>query len=153
MCSGQSALRIIGENTVVYGHTLQLGTEGGSGMGAVTYAVTSGTGEAVLYHVSSGGSGGGGGTTRYTVSFETNGGSKISNQTAAKNSAIKEPTAPTKEGFDFAGWYADKELKTKYDFSEKVTKNFMLYAAWTEKDKSENQIILTIGEMEAKVFG
>ncbi len=89
----------------------------------------------------------------YTVRFETNGGSKISNQTAAKNSAIKEPAAPTKEGFDFAGWYADKELKTKYDFSEKVRKNFMLYAAWTEKDKSENQIILTIGEMEAKVFG
>lgn len=33
---------------------------------------------------------------------------------------MKEPTAPTKEGFDFVGWYTDKELKTKYDFSAKV---------------------------------
>ena len=53
------------------------------------------TGEVTLYRVTSSG-GGGGGTTRYTVSFETNGGSKISKQTAARNTTLKEPTAPTK---------------------------------------------------------
>ena len=98
-------------------------------------------------------SSGGGGTTRYTVSFETNGGSELSKQTVTRNTAVKEPTVPTKEGFDFAGWYADKELKTKYDFSAKVTKSITLYAAWTEKDNSINQIILTIGEKDALVFG
>ena len=98
-------------------------------------------------------SSGGGGTTRYAVSFETNGGSELSKQTVTRNTAIKEPTAPTKEGFDFAGWYTDKELKEKYDFSAKVTKNITLYAAWTEKDNSVNQIILTIGEKSALVFG
>ena len=97
--------------------------------------------------------GGGGGTTRYTVSFDTNGGSKLSNQTVTRNSVIKEPTTPTKDGFDFAGWYTDKGLKTKYDFSAKVTKSMTLYAAWTEKDNSINQIILTIGEKAAQVFG
>ncbi len=104
---------------------------------------------------STGGSGGGGGrsTSRYTVSFESNGGSKVSNQTVTRNSVMKEPTAPTKENFDFDGWYSDKELKTKYDFSEKVTKSFRLYAKWTEKDDSVNQIILTIGEKAAQVFG
>ena len=66
---------------------------------------------------------------------------------------MKEQTAPTKENFDFDGWYSDKELKTKYDFSEKVTKSFRLYAKWTEKDESVNQIILTIGEKAAQVFG
>ena len=98
---------------------------------------------------------GGGGTTRYTVSFDTNGGSKLSNQTVTRNSVIKEPTTPTKDGFDFAGWYTDKELKTKYDFSAKVTKSMTLYAAWAEKktDNSENQIILTIGKKDASVFG
>lgn len=100
-------------------------------------------------------SGGGGGTTRYTVSFDTNGGSKLSNQTVTRNSVIKEPATPTKEGFDFAGWYTDKELKTKYDFSARVTKSVTLYAAWTEKktDSPINQIILTIGEKSALVFG
>lgn len=66
---------------------------------------------------------------------------------------MAEPTTPTKEGFDFAGWYTDKELKEKYDFSSKVTKNLTLYAAWTEKDNSENQLILKIGEKSAQVFG
>ena len=104
---------------------------------------------------STGGSGGGGGrsTSRYTVSFESNGGSKVSNQTVTRNSVMKEPTAPTKEKFDFDGWYSDKELKTKYDFSAKVTKSFTLYAKWTEKDNSVNQIILTIGKKDAQVFG
>ena len=44
----QQALRITGGTTVVYGETLQLGTSGGNGNGAVTYAVTNGTGEATI---------------------------------------------------------------------------------------------------------
>ena len=44
----QQALRITGGETVVYGQTLQLGTSGGTGTGAVTYAVTNGTGEATI---------------------------------------------------------------------------------------------------------
>lgn len=86
---------------------------------------------------SSGGNGGGGGNVRYTVSFETNGGNDIASKTVTKNSVIKEPELPIKDGFDFEGWYTDKELKTKYDFTEKVTKNFTLYAKWTEKDNGE----------------
>ena len=111
------------------------------------------TGTIRLYRRSSGGGGGGRSTSRYTVSFESNGGSKVSNQTVTRNSVMKEPTAPTKENFDFDGWYSDKELKTKYDFSAKVTKSFTLYAKWTEKDNSVNQIILTIGKKDAQVFG
>ena len=95
----------------------------------------------------------GGGTTRYTVSFDTNGGSLTASERVKRNGTLTEPTAPTKDGFDFAGWYADKELKEKYDFSAKVTKSMTLYAAWTEKDNSVNQIILTIGEKSARVFG
>lgn len=86
---------------------------------------------------SSGGNGGGGGNVHYTVSFETNGGNDIASKTVTKNSVIKEPESPIKAGFDFEGWYTDKGLKTKYDFTEKVTKNFTLYAKWTEKDNGE----------------
>ena len=98
--------------------------------------------------------GGGSGTAvSYTVSFETNGAGKIDSMTVAKNGVIKEPKTPAKEGFAFAGWFTDKALKTKYDFSEKVTKSFTLYAAWEEKDDSLRQIILTVGKKEALVFG
>ena len=44
----QAALTLTGGTTVVYGQTLQLGTSGGSGTGAVTYAVANGTGEATI---------------------------------------------------------------------------------------------------------
>ena len=109
------------------------------------------TGTIKLYSKSSGG--GGGGAPRYSISFETNGGSKVESQSVIKNNTVKEPAAPTREGFDFAGWYSDKALKEEYDFSEKVTGRLTLYAAWEEKDETENQMILTIGEKAAKVFG
>ena len=117
-------------------------------------------------------SGGSGSTKRYTVSFNTNGGNKITSQTVAKDNSVKEPTAPIKENFEFAGWYTDKELTTKYDFTEKVTKSFKLYAKWTEQKQendgsedvvnnnsgnenkeSSNTIVLTIDEHDALVYG
>lgn len=117
-------------------------------------------------------SGGSGRTKRYTVSFNTNGGNKITSQTVAKDNSVKEPTAPIKENFEFAGWYTDKELTTKYDFTEKVTKSFTLYAKWTEQKQenggsedvvnnnsgnenkeSSNTIVLTIDEHDALVYG
>lgn len=105
----------------------------------------------------SGGNKGGGGsstvTSSYSVTFNTNGGSTIAKETVEANSVLEKPTAPTKEGYDFAGWYTDKELTTAYDFTAKVTKNLTLYAAWAEKGDEANQIILTIGEKTAKAFG
>lgn len=44
----QAALRVTGGTTVVYGETLQLGSSGGSGTGKAAYAVTNGTGEAII---------------------------------------------------------------------------------------------------------
>ena len=79
------------------------------------------------------GGGGGGRTTRFTVKFDSNGGSNVSSQTVVRNNSVTEPAEPTKEGFKFNGWYLDKDLTEKYDFSERVTKDITLYAAWTEK--------------------
>ncbi len=79
--------------------------------------------------------GGGGGVSTYTIKFETNGGSAIKTITVNKNAVATEPTAPTKDGFKFDGWYTDKELTTAYDFTAKVTKNFTLYAKWTKIEK------------------
>jgi len=74
----------------------------------------------------------GGGTTRYTVKFDTDDGSNVASKTVTRNSKVAEPTAPTKDGFTFEGWYTDKELTTAYDFDTKVTKSFTLYAKWKE---------------------
>ncbi len=82
---------------------------------------------------SSTGGGGGGGASSYTVKFETNGGSKV-DSVSTTGSAISEPTAPTRDGYTFDGWYTDKELTTAYEFSSKVTKTFTLYAKWLETE-------------------
>lgn len=74
-------------------------------------------------------------TSKFTVSFETNGAGKISSQTIQKNNTATEPQKPTKEGYTFDGWYSDKGLTKKYDFSEKITKNITLYAKWTENEE------------------
>ena len=44
----QQALKLTGGTTVVYGQTLQLGTSGGSGTGAVTYTITDVDGQATI---------------------------------------------------------------------------------------------------------
>ena len=143
-----------------------------SGAQTVTNEADSATITAVYAATGSKSSGGSGSTKRYTVSFNTNGGNKITSQTVAKDNSVKEPTAPIKENFEFAGWYTDKELTTKYDFTEKVTKSFTLYAKWTEqkqenggsgdvvnnnsgneKKESSNTIVLTIDEHDALVYG
>ena len=143
-----------------------------SGAQTVTNEADSTTITAVYAATGSKSSGGSGSTKRYTVSFNTNGGNKITSQTVAKDNSAKEPTAPIKENFEFAGWYTDKELTTKYDFTEKVTKSFKLYAKWTEQKQenggsedvvnnnsgnenkeSSNTIVLTIDEHDALVYG
>ena len=98
-------------------------------------------------------SSGGSLTARYTVTFDSNGGSVVSNQTVNKNTTIKEPEEPQKEGYNFAGWFTDKELTEKFDFSTKITKNITLYAKWENEENTKNQIIFTIGKKEAMVFG
>ena len=80
------------------------------------------------------GSVGGGAASQFIVKFDTNGGSKIANVTVKKGETLTKPADPTKEGFDFGGWYTDKALTKAYDFATPVTKSFTLYAKWTEGD-------------------
>ncbi len=67
---------------------------------------------------------------KYTVSFNTRGGSNVGSQTVAFGGTAERPEDPTREGFSFAGWFADEDLSTVYDFSKPVTKELTLYAGW-----------------------
>lgn len=70
---------------------------------------------------------------KYTVKFDSNGGSKIEDQIIVDgNNAIK-PKDPIKEGYIFDGWYMDSEFKETFDFKMGITKNVTLYAKWTNK--------------------
>ena len=68
---------------------------------------------------------------KYTVTFESNGGSAIEPREIEVGSTITEPTAPIKEDFSLAGWYKDAGLSSRWDFSSDiVTGDITLYAKW-----------------------
>ena len=83
----------------------------------------------------SGGSGGGGGSrkpsvTYYTLHFETNGGSAITDMREASNTRISlTKYVPTRHGHTFIGWYSDQSLTNQIS-EVSLTKNMTVYAGW-----------------------
>jgi len=66
-----------------------------------------------------------------TVTFNSNGGSHVSSQTLLKGERIQRPADPTKNGFDFAGWYTDNEsFYEPYDFDYVPIMSMILHANW-----------------------
>lgn len=65
----------------------------------------------------------------FTVTFDVNGGvGTVEPKTVKSGELISEPTAPTKEGFVFGGWYLGEE---KWDFGKNtVSDNITLVAKW-----------------------
>ena len=74
-----------------------------------------------------------------TISFESNGGTKVDSITADIGSEIVEPNVPIKEGYNFVGWYLDNEtFENKYEFNGMPDEDIILYAKW---DLIERKII------------
>ena len=47
---------------------------------------------------------------------------------------IEAPEIPTRQGYNFGGWYTDETYETAWDFAnDKVTENITLYAQWNKK--------------------
>lgn len=81
----------------------------------------------------SGNSGSSTGTVSYKLCFETNGGTKISDTYKENGTDIDLVSyKPTREGYEFDGWYSDKEL-TKKITSIKISKDTTIFAKWVEK--------------------
>ena len=73
----------------------------------------------------------------FTITFYTDGGSSVEPVKVASkvypNAAIFIPTqTPEREGFDFAGWYADMERTEIWTASSEVVSDTTLYAVWNE---------------------
>ncbi|WP_277118158.1 S-layer homology domain-containing protein [Anaerotignum faecicola] len=83
----------------------------------------------------SSGSGGGGGSrkpsvTYYTLHFETNGGSAITDMREENNTRISlTKYVPTRQGYTFIGWYSDHNLTNQVS-EVSLTKNMTVYAGW-----------------------
>ncbi|PKL31591.1 hypothetical protein CVV43_01825 [Candidatus Saccharibacteria bacterium HGW-Saccharibacteria-1] len=74
-----------------------------------------------------------GNSPRYSVIFNSQGGSAVTSQNLEVGEKITEPTAPTKLGSVFAGWYKEASYTNAWNFSnDTVTANTTLYAKWLD---------------------
>ena len=73
-------------------------------------------------------------TPKYTVTFNTDGGSTVASQTVESGQKATRPAAdPTLEGSWFLGWYSDEGLAKKFDFNTPITTATTVYAKWSYK--------------------
>ena len=71
----------------------------------------------------------------YKVTFDTDGGSSIDDQTIVYEGKVVKPSDPTKDNYDFKGWYKDSGYSTEFDFNtEIITSATTIYAKWEEKE-------------------
>lgn len=89
---------------------------------------------ALLYEkaASSGGgysSGGGSSSSKYTLHYESNGGTSYKDESYSSGTTVTLDKAPVRESYTFTGWYADKALTDKIT-NVKMTGNKTVYAGW-----------------------
>lgn len=80
---------------------------------------------------------------KYTVTFDSQGGSHVSSQTVKEGTTISLPT-PTRDGYKFLGWYTEADGGNKVT-SLTVTKNVTLYAHWEKEQGSVVENIVIAG--------
>lgn len=74
-------------------------------------------------------------TNKYTITFDTAGGSEIAPITQDYGTAITAPADPTREGYTFIGW--DKKIPTTMP-----AENITLKARWKDIEKPTGEIII-----------
>ena len=67
---------------------------------------------------------------KYTVTFNSAGGSAVSSQTVTEGSKVSMPSTPKRDGYNFGGWLLNGSA---YDFNSSVNGDITLVAKWNQK--------------------
>ncbi len=89
---------------------------------------------------------------RHTVTFKSNGGTDVAGQLVKRGGYVTEPEDPTREGYEFDGWYIDEDLTEEFDFDSKVTGRLTLYASWIETDEETDEEVIEETEVKEMIF-
>ena len=79
----------------------------------------------------------------FTVTFDTHGRGKTPEpQTVYEGNRVSKPSEdPVAEGYTFDGWYADEDLTTKWDFTNRtVTQDTTIYGKFTQQTAKPNNL-------------
>ena len=74
---------------------------------------------------------------QFTITFDTQGGSKIEPIKIKAGATITLPNNPTKEGYVFEGWYLSDALVEEFNITKTITGDITLYAKWIEDNGQE----------------
>lgn len=66
--------------------------------------------------------------TYVNVTFDTDGGTAIAAQKIRSGSTATKPADPTKDGYDFKGWFTDNTFLTPFNFADPITTDTTVYA-------------------------
>ena len=72
------------------------------------------------------------------ITYNSDGGTYIAPVFVGPNANTVEPTAPTRPGYTFLGWYNGN---TKFTFGSKLTDNVTLTAKWQVNDNTQYKVI------------
>ena len=71
----------------------------------------------------------------YTVTFDSRGGTDVVSQEKMYGDLVDVPQPPTREGYEFSGWYADENCMYEWDMeSHTVSDSMTLYAGWEKTE-------------------
>ncbi len=69
----------------------------------------------------------------FTVTFDSQGGSDIAPVKVKRGQVVSEPAKPTKEGYEFIGWFPLLTATDPWDFGfDVITEDTTIYARWKE---------------------
>jgi uncharacterized repeat protein (TIGR02543 family) len=82
---------------------------------------------------------------RFTVSFNSQGGSAVSSALYFTNESVTAPSAPTRGGYSFNGWFETATAATQvaFPYSYPTLGNFTLYAQWSLTPVASAAVVVT----------
>ena len=70
----------------------------------------------------------------FTITFDSKGGTDVPAQNQMYGELLKVPENPTREGYEFTGWYTDYACLERWDVeSDTIEGDMTLYAGWTAR--------------------
>ena len=71
----------------------------------------------------------------FTITFDSKGGTDVAPQNQMYGELLKAPEEPTREGYEFTGWYLDHACDEEWNQDEDIIESdFTLYAGWEKKN-------------------
>ena len=104
---------------------------------------------------STGGGSSSGHSTRYTLHYESNGGTTYKDERCSSGTKVTLDKTPTRESYTFTGWYADKALTQKIT-TVTMNSDKTVYAGWEatgvpDKLNGDDHFAYVIGYPDGKV--